>query len=280
MTAPEEKIVLYFDDTGSRNPDHNPFVRQDGMDCFGLGGVLVKGEDVSSIWEAHKTFCASWNIDYPLHSSKIRGGQGKFGWLKKPENAGTFYPELNSFLLGQPIIGLACVIDRPGYVARYEGVHRERLWLMCKTAFCILIERAAKYADRQGRKLEIFFEETGKAEDRDIIGYMRELKASGNPFDPGRAGAYAPLSAGDYRRIVLGAPQRRTKKVPLIQLADLMLYPMAKGGYDPLYRPYVALRQANKLIDDVLPVAAQAERGIKYSCFPSLEKQKGPETGP
>lgn len=268
MVAPEEKLVLYFDDTGSRNPDKNPAARRDGMDCFGFGGILVKGEDVHGIWTAHTGFCERWNIDYPLHSTDIRGPYGKFGWLKKPENAAAFLPDLEKFLLEQPILGTACVIDRPGYVARYAELHNERLWLMCKTAFCILVERAAKLADRQGRKLEIFFEQSGKQEDRDIIGYMKELKRSGNPFDGGRSGDYGPLSADDYRRIVLGSPERRTKAVPLLQIADLMLYPMAKGGYDPSYRPYQSLRSGKKLVDDQLDHEECASLGIKYSCFP------------
>lgn len=278
MAAPEEKLILYFDDTGSRNPDHNPDARRDGMDCFGLGGVLLRGEDIPGVWDAHKAFCGRWEIDYPLHSSDIRGGHGKFGWLRKPENSGAFFPELQDYLLAQPVVGIACIIDRPGYVARYREIHRERMWLMCKTAFCILIERAAKYAERQERKLEVFFEQAGKAEDRDLISYMKELKNTGNPFDGDRSGVYAPYSSGDYRRWVLGSPIRKSKKVPMLQLADLLLYPMAKGGYDPEYKPYAALREHRKLIDDFLSEDERTALGIKYSCFP--EKQKGPETGP
>ncbi len=32
---------LYFDDTGSRDPDHKADKRDDRMNCFGLGGILV-----------------------------------------------------------------------------------------------------------------------------------------------------------------------------------------------------------------------------------------------
>src|SRR5712691_1110287 len=126
-----EKYLLYFDDTGSRDPDSNACIpRHDKMDCFGLGGILVKEEDIEAILQKHKSFCAEWNIDYPLHSSKIRGGQGKFGWLKKPENAGLFFPALEEFLLSLPFVGIACVIDRPGYVARYKESYDESLWLL------------------------------------------------------------------------------------------------------------------------------------------------------
>lgn len=264
-----KKYVLYFDDTGSRDPDKviHPG-RKDEMDCFGLGGVLIKEEDVPLIFAKHNAFCTEWQITYPLHSSRIRTGQGKFAWLKKPDNAASFIPALEEFLLSLPIIGIACVIDRPGYVARYKETYPESLWYMCKTAFSILVERAAKFADQEGRNLEIYFEETGKKEDRDITAYMRALKTKGSPFNQETSGAYQPLLPKDYSRIILGEPRRKTKKLPLLQIADLVLYPIAKGGYDPTYRPYKKLKEAGKLIDSFFSEEEVRWRGIKYSCFP------------
>ncbi|TCQ14334.1 DUF3800 domain-containing protein [Rhizobium sp. PP-CC-3G-465] len=259
---------LFIDDTGSRDPDHRPLeTRRDRMDCFGLGGFLIKEEDVESLKEAYAAFCARNTIDYPLHSQEIRGGRGQFGWLKKPENARVFFPELDAFMLGLPIIGIAAVIDRPGYVARYREQYAERLWFMCKTAYSILIERAAKYADSQGRVLRVFFEECGKHEDRELIQYTKALKSEGMPFGNQPSGNYASLSPEDFRRIVMGEPKRRTKKTPMIQVADLILYPMAKGGYEPTYKPYVDLMAAGKLIDALLPPQDRPSLGIKYSCF-------------
>ena len=57
------------------------------------------------------------------------------------------------------------------------------------------------------------------------------------------------------------------KKTPMIQVADLVLYPMAKAAYDPTYRPYVKLEQAGKLINCHLAQNDIPLRGIKYSCF-------------
>ena len=259
---------LFIDDTGSRDPDHRqPEQRRDKMDCFGLGGILIKEEDVEGLKQAHSAFCAKHGITYPLHSQEIRGGRREFGWLKKPENARVFFPALDEFMMALPIIGIATVIDRPGYVARYKESYEERLWLMCKTAYSILIERAAKYADSQGRVLRVFFEECGKHEDRDIIQYAKALKSDGMPFSVEGSGAYASLSAEDFKRIVMGEPKRRSKKTPMIQVADLMLYPMAKGGYEPTYKPYVDLMAAGKLIDALLPPQDRPYLGIKYSCF-------------
>lgn len=237
------------------------------MDSFALGGVLIREEDIDAVVEKYKTFCRAENITYPLHSSPIRGGRGNFGWLKNPEKAVAFMTALEDFILGLPIVTLACVVNRPGYVARYKEKYKERLWLMCKTAFSIMTERAAKFADERGRKLEIYFEESGKKEDRDIVRYIRSLKTEGAPFSEGTSGPYRPLSADDYRRIILGEPRRRTKKTPMIQVADLVLYPMVKGRYDPAYRPYQKLRDAGKLIDSHVRAEDIPARGIKYSCF-------------
>jgi hypothetical protein len=152
-------------------------------------------------------------------------------------------------------------------VARYKEEYKERLWFMCKTAFSILTERAAKFADEDGCKLAIYFEAAGRKEDRDIVYYMRALKTEGAPFSDSRSGGYAPLAPEDYRRIILGEPRQRTKKTPMVQVADLVLYPMAKGGYDPTYRPYQKLREAGKLIDCRFGQEDIPLRGIKYSCF-------------
>ena len=96
---------------------------------------------------------------------------------------------------------------------------------------------------------------------------MRGLKQEGHPFALEIAVDNAPLTAEDYRRIVLGEPRHRTKKHPPIQIADLVLYPMAKGGYDPDYSSYKVLKERGKLIDSFLSEDEISVRGIKYSCF-------------
>lgn len=270
-TPPE--LHLYLDDSGSRDPDHVPVLdRRDRMDCFALGGILINEEDVAGLIGEHRRFCERHGITYPLHSHAIRGGRGDFGWLKKPEAAHAFLGDLETFLTNLPVLGIATVIHRPGYVLRYREKYQERLWLMCKTAYSILIERAAKHAERQGRVLRVFFEETGKAEDRALISYTKELKAQGMPFDGSNSAGYGSLTAADFKRLVMGEPKRRTKATPMMQIADLYLYPMAKAGYDPAYRPYRHFVEHRKLIDAVLAPEERASLGIKYSCF----NEKGP----
>lgn len=86
----------------------------------------------------------------------------RFCLAEEARDGRTLFQALEGFLLSLPILGVACVIHRPGYVARYQDRYKEALWYMCKTAFSILIERAAKFADEQDRFLEVVFEGAGK----------------------------------------------------------------------------------------------------------------------
>ena len=244
------------------------------MDCFGLGGVLINEEDIQGIFNSHRSFCESWNIVYPLHSHEIRGGRGNFSWLKNPERAVEFLPALNDFLVGLPVVGIGAIIHRPGYVERYSSRYGGRPWRMDKTAFSILIERSAKYARWRGRRLRVFFEESGKQEDRDVVAFMKELKREGMPFDGRNSKVYSGMTADEFREVVLGEPKRRSKRTPMLQIADLYLYPMAKAGYDCGYGPYRALMEAERLIDAILPAEDRPLLGIKYSCFDSMAPDK------
>lgn len=274
-TQKGQEVHLFVDDTESRQPDHVPAEeRRDGLDCFGLGGVLINREDLDRVWDSHQAFCNAWEIPHLLHSYEIRGGRGNFSWLKNPERAVEFLPALEEFLVGLPVMGIAAIIHRPGYVARYAGRYEDRIWRMDKTAFSILIERSAKYACSKGRRLRVFFERSGKQEDWDIVAFMKELKAKGMPFDGDNAAAYQGLKASEFSELVLGESKGRTKKTPMLQIADLYLYPMAKAGYDASYKPHLALMKAGRLIDSVLSSENRPLLGIKYSCFDHLDRHK------
>lgn len=241
------------------------------MDCFGLGGVLIDKEKLDEVWDAHRDFCDTWGITYPLHSHEIRGGRDNFSWLKNPERATEFMPALEEFLVGLPVLGIAAIIHRPGYVERYAKLYDGRPWRMDKTAFSILIERSAKFARSKGRRLRVFFERSGRQEDRDIVAFMKDLKAKGMPFDGDNAAVYGGLEASEFSELVLGEPKGRTKAAAMLQIADLYLYPMAKAGYDANYRPYLALMSAGRLVDSDMPSGNRRLLGIKYSCFDNLD---------
>jgi hypothetical protein len=245
------------------------------MDYFALGGILIHEDDIGALVAAHHTFTAKWQITGPLHSTRIRGRRGTFAWLgKDASKESDFLIDLETMILGLPITGIACVVDRPGYVARYAERYKEP-WLLCKTAFAILAERAAKYAASCDAQLEIYFEESGEHEDRAIQSYARALRKEGMPFDATTSSGYQALRGEDFRSIIVGLPKRVTKKVPMMQISDLVLYPMVKGGYDPGYRPYVKLMEAAQIIDGELDPKDRPSLGVKYSCFD--KKKEGPE---
>jgi hypothetical protein len=260
---------LYIDDTGNRRPDKPGAAASDlARDCFGLGGILVLEDDIDATVAAHKVFCAQWSVNAPLHSVKIRGCRGAFAWLGEDESKRiAFMLALENFLVALPILGFAAVIDRPGYHARYATRYQGKPWWLCKTACTVLVERAAKYVQSQGGTLSICFEQTGKKEDKELLRYIQDLRSDGMPFGQSANDDYAALSAAEFQAILRGTPERFGKQNPLIQIADLVLYPMARGGYERNYRPYRALLDAGKLIDYHLTEAQRPHLGIKYSCF-------------
>ncbi len=268
MTKTRNHYYLYIDDHGSRNPDHVISRRDDGMDCFAFGGILVHESDIPLVVGAHKKFCRCWDIEYPLHSTDIRGMRGNFRWLQDgTKDALRFYDELNAFLTSVPVIGFAAVVSRPGYNARYKDKYGDLRWKLCKTAYHVLMERVAKYVADQGATFEVFFEQSGKKEDRLIKQYARILKVDGQPFDAGTSATYGPYAPDDFKAVMLGEPRERTKKDIFTQIADVYLYPMVKRKYDPVYRAWVALYESNRVIDALLDESSISLRGIKYSCF-------------
>lgn len=263
-----EKYHLYFDDSGVRFPDKQQLPpRNDGMDYFALGGILIKDSDRGPVTEKLIKLKAKWSIKAPLRSADIRGKRGNYKWLTDQEKHDIFFNELNSFLFEIPVIGVAAVVNRIGYNKRYEEKHGDERWWMCKTAFSILAERTAKFVDKNGGKLYIHFEGAGKKEDRALMSYAKDLKKIGLPFDPDSSSKYSFLNKEDFKRIILGEPDRLTKGSPLLQIADIFLYPMVKGGYDRNYAPYKQLMGAGKLIDSMIEEEAREIQGIKYSCF-------------
>lgn len=270
------KFYLYLDDSGTRYPNRKPQVREDNMDWFALGGILIADADRAALVAAHQAFMERWGIiTCPLHSTAIRGKRDDFAWLgDDPKRCGQFLGELEDFLCGLPVIGFAAVIDRKGYNSRYQAIYGEQRWWMCKTAFAIVVERAAKYVDARGGTLAIRFEQTGKAEDRALQGYAKDLKQSGSPFDAGKSNNYGALHAADYARLLKGGVERQTKHSPAIQVADLYLYPMVKAGYDETYRPWQVMMKRGRLIDALLEPSERVTLGIKYSCFEWVQKRK------
>lgn len=262
-------LQFYMDDSGTRRPDHDPGKRpKHGHDWFALGGVLINKEDEGQARDLHQSFCREWLITYPLHSVEIRGRTGNFRWLaeSEPTRAEAFYEGLYQLMRAAPLLGLACVIDRPGYNHRYLERYGRESWRLCKTAFAVAVERAAKEAIRRERKLRVFPEKCNKPEDSLLRSYYDDLRVSGMPFSADSSSKYAPLGAQQLRE-TLYELHFREKSSPMAQFADLYLWPICIGGYHAANRPYERLKDDSKLIECTLPEEAWPALGSKYSCF-------------
>ena len=260
---------LYIDDSGTRHPDRKQGKKPaHGHDYFALGGVLIREEDEEEARKLHAAFLKAWNIKHPLHSSEIRGKNKNFAFIGKLETAKqeAFHEDLYQMMKACPVIGIACVIDRPGYRQRYDSKYGSKKWSLCKTAFAVLIERAVKIAQKEGRKLHVYIEKSDKHSDTMTKGYFTDLKKNGLPFDAANSAKYAPLSANAFAATLYDF-KPKDKSSPMIQMADLYLWPMCMGGYDKNNRPYRRLMEDKKLIDALLADTEIPQLGIKYSCM-------------
>jgi len=275
-------IDLYVDDTGSRALDLNPGEAGRIPNAFGLGGFLIEAERTWELAGMLEAFKREHGIDCTIHSVKIRNRQGPFSWMQAdPERAHRFMEGCSRFLAAAPIVVLACAVHRPGYFERYQPRYGDGRWKLCKSAYTILVERAAKFAATRGRRLKVYVEATGKHEDNASRSYHRDLHARGMYFDPANSSGYTPMDATQFASVLVQKkPDFITKANPLCQVADLVLYPVVRGRYEPTYRPYRDLITAGKIIDMHLPPEERWIGGVKYYCFdgfPEMPELEGSE---
>lgn len=261
------ELLFYVDDSGTRSPDRKGPECPPKRDWFALGGILIRAEDESEARQLHADFCGRWGITYPLHSSDIRFKQNNFAWLQTSAEGDVerFYEDLGETLTSLPVRGLACTIDRPGYNHRYFERYGRQRWSLCKTAFSVIVERAVKLALREGRALRILPERADKDADAKLKRYYEDLRQTGMPFAGGGNSKYEPLSQEDFKK-TLREFRPKYKSSPMVQLADLYLYPMCRNGYER-YRPFEELKSAMRLVDCELSTDDIPLLGIKYSCF-------------
>lgn len=272
-------MSLYLDDSGTRNPDRHPgdALPAHGHDWFALGGVLVRDSEQGIVEQAHDSFCKRWPITGPLHSSEVRASSGNFTWVGTMPKAERerFLSQLGTLATLPQLVALACVVDRPGYNARYLGQYGRKRWSLCRTAFNVVVKRAAKYARREGCRLRVFVERSDKKTDARLKGYYQALREVGSPFNGGTSAKYAPLSASELRHTLYDF-KTKNKSSRLTQLADLCLWPVCIGGYDESNRAYVAMRKAGTLIESRLQPDEMVREGTKYSCW-ELQQNKTPK---
>jgi len=267
-------MCLYLDESGSRKPDREAKEAARENDFFAVGGVLVNEEDAAKAEELHRSFMAKWALTSPLHSVKIRHSKDQFRWLRDASEGKKqeFYNEITELLCNSNVLCFAAVIDRPWYNARYLKEYGSHRWRLCKTAFPIVAERAARYAREQGRKLRVYHEECTKSDDAALKRYYDEMRDKGMPFGQDNSAKYRPLSAAELKDTLYDL-KRKKKTSPLVQLADLVLFPMGSGGYNPNYKTYQTFRERGLLIDCHLEPEQVPYRGIKYSCFDLVHSQ-------
>ncbi len=264
-----KEILLYVDESGSRDPDRRPKIGSTDPNWFALGGVLLQAEDKTDADQRLEQFRKRWPEmgASPLHSYEIRNRTKQFRWLAEvsEERSNRFYEDLGRMMVDLPVFGVACVVDRPGYNHRYESTYGTRRWKLCRTAFHILVERVAKYAHAHDSRLRVFIERSDKCTEAQLKSYYDAMVSNGLPFDAGRSAKYQPLSVDALRR-TLYEFRVKTKASDLMQVADLMLWPICKGGYEPEHRTYQELVKRGKLLDAKCS-AGNGLLGIKYSCF-------------
>lgn len=135
-----------------------------------------------------------------------------------------------------------------------------------KSAFSILVERSVKFVGDKDESIMIYYEEARKKEDRLLKQYFNEIREAGHPFDQANASKYSPLSAEQISKCLRGIEGKK-KNNSILQIADLCLYPVARGRDKPDDRAYLALKNNQILIDSRLNVGDIESRGIKYYCF-------------
>lgn len=254
-----------MDESGSPKPSP-----KDDASYFAIGGVLVKRSDESLISQSVSDFKDRWGIDHntPLHGSEIRSQKKHFAWLGSlsDERKIDFFDDLTETIVNCPILVHGCVVSREGYLSRYLEKYGVDTWEMMHSSFSILLERLGKFVAADDGKVMIFFEKAGKKEDKLLIGYFRELRENGLPFNRDTSSKYAPLKSSQLQQCLSGI-DGKTKKNPILQVADLCLNPIATSKQRPDNKAFQALIRAGKLVDSNLDECDVAKMGIKYYCF-------------
>lgn len=262
-------ITFYMDETGNRRPDKKSDASRHGRDWFGFGGILVKGEDSDAARQLVSSFASKWNLgeNSPAHFTDMLAQKQKFAWLERKSQhvVDEFWADWRHVLCSAPVIGLGCIVDRPGYVARgYLEKHKDR-WLLCRSAFDIAVERAVKIAQLENRKLHIVFEQDPGINEV-ITGYFKNLKENGLAFDGNNSSKYQPLNKEAFNT-TLGRIQHKPKTHQLLQLADSYIYVMARTRYEKKYGLYRHLRDSKRIADFALANEHLPHMGVKYYCF-------------
>jgi hypothetical protein len=275
-------LHLYLDESGPRHPDRASVQAKHGFDWFAMGGILVRAEDEPVVKSSLTAFTGQWpRLQAPLHLTDMRSERKKFAWLGRlsVEERNRFWSGYRTFLAGLPVAGTACVIDRPGYVARGYGKRQgDAKWLLCRSAFDIVVERAAKLAKHEGRRLKVFYEMADPGTNGMIEGYFENIKANGMGFAAQTSAKYLPLSAAEFHHLLLDMEGKK-KSSAMMQIADSYVYSIARGSYQRKFVIYRRLAESGRLVTSQVPAALAPILGIKTYCFDLVDARKTAKAG-
>lgn len=265
---------LYIDDSGSRLLNRLSVDADAYPQWFALAGLMVREEDEDACKPAHSELYSRWPLmSAPLHLTDMHGQVEGFRWLRSLDapTLASFWRDYHDTLVALPVFGHGCVVHRPGYRDRGYGSRvGDQKWNLCRTAFNILIERCAKIAHSEGRRLRVKFEGCDRNADHLLKVYWALLKdARGLGFNPDNAKKYDPFSPADLAATLIDL-ERKDKKSKLMQFADSFALAIAKGRYQPRYSTFAALSAAGKLADQYVGDERASKEGVKYSCFDGL----------
>jgi hypothetical protein len=137
-----------------------------------------------------------------------------------------------------------------------------------------VVERAVKFARREGRKVRVMPERSCKTDEQRLKRYFDGLRTEALPFDRQSSAGYAPLTPNEFVE-TLHELRFKSKSSPLGQIADLYLWPIALAGYDDENRPYRMLFDSGRLIENRIAEQEAAVCGSKYSCFELMQQSVG-----
>lgn len=259
--------TFYMDETGNRHHDKKADASRINKDWFAFGGVIVRSEDAENMKQSVRDFGSRWRLRTPAHITDMLAQKKGFAWLgtRSQEEVEKFWDDWRRVLCDSPAIGLGCVIDRPGYVKRgYLESYNDK-WLLCRSAFDIAVERAAKIARLEDRKLHIVFESDPAMNDK-VKSYFQNLKTNGLAFDGERSNRYAPLTKEQFAE-TLGRIDHKPKEHPILQIADSYIYAIARHKYEQRYWLWRHLRDRKRIADFAVPDGMSKTLGVKHYCF-------------
>jgi len=198
----------------------------------------------------------------------MRSKKKNFRFLERysPEQLSSFYTDLHKLITSFPFIIHACVISREGYLKRFQHIYGQNTWEMMKSGFSILVERSAKYVQKQQGKLMVYYEKIGKVEDKKIEAYFKDIRSNGLPFNQVTSQIYNPLTPDKLSTILCGIEGKNKSNI-IMQVADYCLHPVADIKKHPTNRAYNAFLTSNLIVDCILTPQEINEMGIKYYCY-------------